>query len=106
VTPGTGATNQENGILERQLRRLSVVQRPLGVRLVLFLNTLMATAVLQQQQQATAEPDAKQKVKVFVSGCYDILHGGQWGAPCSQKAALPAVQLLQDNVAPGPQPLL
>jgi bifunctional ADP-heptose synthase (sugar kinase/adenylyltransferase) len=38
----------------------------------------MATAVLQQQQQqqASAEPDGQQRVKVFVSGCYDILHGG------------------------------
>lgn len=31
-------------------------------------------AVQQQQQQGRAP--AKQEVKVFVSGCYDILHGG------------------------------
>ncbi|WIA16414.1 hypothetical protein OEZ85_013106 [Tetradesmus obliquus] len=34
----------------------------------------MATAV--QQQQHHAEVNGQQKVKVFVSGCYDILHGG------------------------------
>jgi bifunctional ADP-heptose synthase (sugar kinase/adenylyltransferase) len=53
----------------------------------------MATAVLQQQQQqASAEPDGQQRVKVFVSGCYDILHGGGLVALTSQDAA--AVQLL------------
>jgi hypothetical protein len=55
----------------------------------------MATAVLQQQhQQASAEPDGEQRVKVFVSGCYDILHGGGLVALSMQRAALPAVQLL------------
>jgi hypothetical protein len=35
----------------------------------------MTTAVLQQQPEAAL--NGQPKVKVFVSGCYDILHGGR-----------------------------
>lgn len=31
---------------------------------------------LTEQQQGQGQQPAKQEVKVFVSGCYDILHGG------------------------------